>query len=167
MADRLSLEERTGFGLATVMARRGVTPASIAAALGLAAVDGPSWTAAGGLTLLGTGPGAWLVLGEDGAADHAARLRAALGPLASVSDQSGGYQILRLSGPGARTVLQRGAAIDLHPSAFGPGAVATTVIAHIGVILWQLDAAPTYEIALFRSYATSFGHWLAAALAAL
>ena len=167
MAERLTIEERTGFGLATVMARRGVTPARVGEALGVPAVDGPRWTRAGGLTLLGTGPGCWLVLSEDGAADHAVRLRETLGPLASVSDQSGGYQILRLSGPDARTILQRGAAIDLHPSAFAAGAVATTVIAHIGVILWQLDETPTYEVALFRSYAASFGHWLEATVRAL
>jgi sarcosine oxidase subunit gamma len=87
--------------------------------------------------------------------------------MASVSDQSGGYVILRISGPAARTLLQRGAPVDLHPSAFGPGSVAATVIAHIGVIIRQLDATPAYEIALFRSYAASFGHWLDAAVAAL
>ncbi|CAN7448666.1 hypothetical protein LJR225_002998 [Phenylobacterium sp. LjRoot225] len=167
MAERLTIQERKGFGLATVMARKGVSAAMIAEALGVPAVDGPTLSRAGGLTLLGTGPGAWLCLREDRPEDHAARLREALGPLASVSDQSGGYQILRLSGPAARTLLQRGAAIDLHPSAFAPGAVATTVIAHIGVILWQLDETPTYEVALFRSYAASFGHWLEAAVGAL
>jgi sarcosine oxidase subunit gamma len=107
------------------------------------------------------------VLSESGADGHAARLRERLGALASVCDQSGGYQILQLSGPDARTLLQRGAAIDLHPSAFASGSVATTVIAHIGVILRQLDAAPTYEVALFRSYAASFRHWLDAAVCAL
>jgi sarcosine oxidase subunit gamma len=167
VAEPLKIEERKGFGLATVMARRGVTPAMIAEALGVAPVDGPAWTRTGDLTLIGAGPGSWLALRDDGAADHAARLRETLGPLASVSDQSGGYRILRLSGPAARTVLQRGAAIDLHPSAFGPGSVAPTVIAPVGVILRQLDETPTYEIALFRSYAESFGHWLDAAVAAI
>lgn len=167
MAEALTIEERTGFGLAAVMARKGVTPAMIAKALGVAPVDGPRWTRGGDLILIGAGPGSWLALREEGAADHAARLREALGPLASVCDQSGGYQILRISGPAALTVLRRGAAIDLHPSVFGPGSVATTVIAHVGVILRQLDETPTYEIALFRSYAESFGHWLDAAVAAI
>lgn len=167
MAERLKIEERTGFGLATVMARKDVSAAQIAGALGVALVDGPSWSRTASLTLIGAGPGSWLVLSEDGADDHADRLRERLGPLAAVSDQSGGYQILRLSGPDARTVLQRGAAIDLHPSAFASGSVATTVIAHIGVIVRQLDDAPTYEVALFRSYAASFRHWLDAAVCAL
>jgi methylglutamate dehydrogenase subunit D len=41
------------------------------------------------------------------------------------------------------------------------------VIAHIGVILWQLDDAPTFEVATFRSYAFSFRRWLDATAAAL
>lgn len=167
MAERLTIEARTGFGLAAVMARKGVAAAAIAEALGATAPDGPAWTRGGGFMLLGTGPGSWLVLSEDGPADHAARLRERLGALASVSDQSGGYQILRLTGPDARTLLQRGVAIDLHPQAFRPGSAATTVIAHIGVILWQLDETPTYELALFRSYVASFRDWLDPAVAAL
>jgi len=162
----LTIEERTGFGLATVMARKGVTAQSIADALGVPVVDGPQWSSHGELALLGSGPGTWLALAE-GAADHTQRLRAALGPLASVTDQSGTYVILRMAGPEARTVLQRGAPVDLHPAAFGPGCVAVTVIAHIGVVIRQLDDTPAYEVAVFRSYAASFRHWLDQAVAAL
>jgi methylglutamate dehydrogenase subunit D len=55
----------------------------------------------------------------------------------------------------------------LHPTVFRPDSVATTVIAHIGVIFWQLDDAPTFEVATFRSYAFSFRRWLDATAAAL
>ena len=89
-------------------------------------------------------------------------LRERLGALASVSDQSSGYVVFRLSGGGARTLLQRGAAIDFQPPAFAPGSVATTVIAHIGVIIWQVDEEPVYDIALFRSFAASFLDWFEA-----
>jgi methylglutamate dehydrogenase subunit D len=34
------------------------------------------------------------------------------------------------------------------------------VAAHIGVHFWQLDAAPTYDFAVFRSFAASFCEWL-------
>ena len=166
MPEPVTIEERTEFGLATVMARKGVTAQSIADALGVPMVDGPQWSSHGELALLGSGPGTWLAL-ADGAADHATRLRAALGQLASVADQSGAYVILRISGPEARTVLQRGAPVDLHPTAFGPGSVAVTVIAHIGVVIRQLDETPAYEVAVFRSYAASFRHWLDQAVAAL
>ena len=164
MADPVVVEERAGFGLATVMARKGVAPAAIGAALGVDLRDGPSCSAGEGIVLLGTGPGSWLAQADAAPADWAAALRDRLGALASVSDQSGGYVLFRLSGPGARTVLQRGAPIDLHPAAFAPGAVAATAIAHIGVVLRQVDDAPTYDIALFRSFAGSFRHWLDTAI---
>lgn len=166
MAEQLTIEERTGFGLATVMARKGVTAKAVADALATPVVDGPRWASNGETVLLGSGPGTWLALGAS-PADHAERLHALLGPLASIADQSGAYVILRISGPGARTVLQRGAPVDLHPAAFGPGSVATTVIAHIGVVIRQLDETPAYEVAVFRSYAASFRHWLDEAAAAL
>jgi sarcosine oxidase subunit gamma len=87
--------------------------------------------------------------------------------LASVSDQSSGYAVLRVTGPTARHLLSRGAFIDFHPSVFGPGSAAVTTIAHIGVVLWQLDDAPTYDVALFRSYAESFWHWIETTCAAV
>ncbi len=152
--------ERSGFGLATVMARKGVDPAAIGAALGVDLRDGPRCSTGAGLVLLGTGPGSWLAHVDAASADWAAGLRDRLGALASVSDQSGGYVVFRLSGAGARTVLQRGAAIDFHPAAFAAGAVAATAIAHIGVVIRQIDDAPTYDILLFRSFAGSFRHWL-------
>ena len=159
MADRVACEERTGFGLATVMARKGVDPAAIGAALGSAIVDGPSCSVGEGLTLLGTGPGTWLAQTESASGNWATDLRGRLGALASVSDQSGSYVVFRISGPGARTLLQRGASLDFHPASFAPGSVATTVIAHIGVIIRQIDDAPTYDVALFRSFGGSFRHW--------
>jgi methylglutamate dehydrogenase subunit D len=79
-----------------------------------------------------------------------------------VTDQSSGYVIFRLSGEGATALLQKGAFIDLDPVAFAVGAAATTVIAHIGVIIWKLDDVPTFDIALFRSFAGSFRDWIAA-----
>lgn len=167
MPEDIHLEERTGFGLATVMARKGVAGEAVVRALNLPPMIGSRWTGDGELALIGTGPGTWLALSDGPPGVHAARLAEALAPLASVTDQSGGYVILKLSGPDARTVLQRGAPIDLHPLVFGPGVAAVTLIAHIGVVLRQVDEAPTYEVAVFRSYAASFRRWLDAAIAAL
>lgn len=161
MAERLTIEQREGLRFASVMARKGVTATRIGEALGLAIAEGPRVSGDADLALIGTGPGTWLALGSIEA------LRARLESLASLSDQSGGYAVFRLSGEGARTVLQRGAAIDFHPSAFATGSVATTVIAHIGVIIWQVDDQPAYDGAVFRSYADSFRHWLDLAAAAL
>jgi sarcosine oxidase subunit gamma len=135
--------ERTGLALATVMARKGADHAAI-----LTAAD---------CAMIPTGPGTWLAEGD------AELLAVRLVGLAHVSDQSGGYIVHRFAGPAARALLQKGVAIDLDPSAFGPGSAAVTGIAHIGVIIWQVDDAPTYDLALFRSFAGSFHHWVAAA----
>ena len=171
MAD-LVVETRGGYGLATIMARKGIDHAAIGEALGLVPPEKPALhRGADGLGLIGTGAGAWLAYADRAAPLWAEALRDRLAGLASISDQSDGYAITRLTGHSARTVLQRGAAIDFHPDVFGPGSAATTVIAHIGVILWQLDAdpdgRPTYEVATFRSFSGSFRHWLDQTAAAL
>ena len=162
----LIVEELSGLGIATVMARKGVTGAAIGAILGVEPPAGPGAAYANDLTIIGTGPESWLVV-KANAPDFANQLSTTLAGLASVSDQSGGYVVTRLAGPQARTVLQRGAAIDFHPDSFRPGSAVTTVIAHIGVIIWQLDEQPSYQIATFRSYTHSFRHWLDTTIAAL
>jgi sarcosine oxidase subunit gamma len=160
VVETVIIRQRDGFGLASVMARKGVTGGDIGQVLGMIVDEGPRMSGDAALTLIGTGPGTWLALGEGSAGSFASDLRDGLAGIAAVSDQSSGYVIHRLAGPGARTILQRGAAIDLHPAVFVPGSVATTVIAHMGVVLWQVDDAPTYDVALFRSFAGSFAHWL-------
>lgn len=167
VAEQLTIAPRQGLGLATVMARKGVGPAAIGAVLGRAMPVRPGWSAGADADIIGIGPRSWLALAENPSPDWGALLRARLADLASVCDQSGGYVIYRLGGPAARTLLQRGAYIDLDPSRFGPGSAATTSIAHIGVNLWQVDEAPLYDIAVFRSFAHSFEAWLNASAAAL
>jgi len=162
VADLVTLTERPGLALATIMARQGVDAAAVGAALGLAAPIRPERRAGGGLELVATGPGQWLAVADAPASPWPEVLESRLGGLASVSDQSGAYVVWRIAGPGARALCQRGVAIDLHPDAFPPGAAATTVIAHLGVVLWRLEdpnAPETFEVAVFRSYAQSFRHW--------
>jgi sarcosine oxidase subunit gamma len=96
-----------------------------------------------------------------GSRDLEIELKKLLGDIANVVDHSDGRVVVRISGPRARDVLVKGIPIDLHPRAFKANDVAITHVSHIGVILWQLDDQPTYELALFRSYADSFVHWLA------
>jgi methylglutamate dehydrogenase subunit D len=169
VADPLALarHHRDGLAIAAIMARKGIDAAAIGAALDLTLSDGPMLSRGSDMMLVGTGPGCWLAIAEGAAPDFAATLATRLSGLASISDQSSGYSVKRIAGDGARRLLQRGAAIDLHPSVFAAGSVATTVIAHIGVILWQVDDAPTYDIATFRSFAGSFDHWLEQATDAL
>lgn len=164
------VRERTDYALAMVIARRGKEAdlAARASAWGVALPKGPTRQAQGSLAFIGVGPGRWLVtLDNGGAAMNGAvpwskALARDLAGLASVSDQSDGYAVLRIGGRDVRAILAKGVAVDLHPRAFCAGDVAVTQIAHMGVMLWQLDDRPTFEIAVFRSLAGSFWHWLAA-----
>ncbi len=160
MADQpMTLRPLTRHGLATVMARKGIAGDAIAAVLGMEAPSGPCIEAYGARTLIGTGPGVWLLKDEVAGPDWAAEVARALAGLASISDQSSGYALFELAGPCARSVLQSGLAIDMHPQAFPQGHAATSVIAHIGVILWCVGP-DIFHLATFRSYATDFRHWL-------
>lgn len=167
MADRLLVERLTGFGLAQIVARRTTEAVDVGRILGAMPPDGPKAVQAAELTLLGTGPSTWLAIAEHASDDWFERLNKAFGHLASLSDQSSGYVVWRVAGSAARKLLQRGAAIDFDPGVFSAGSVATTMIAHIGVIIWQVDDAPTYHLVVFRSFAHSFRHWLDVSAAAL
>jgi heterotetrameric sarcosine oxidase gamma subunit len=111
------------------------------------------------LAIVGVGPRTWMLI-RTGQKPPADALQLRLGRLAAVTDQSSGYGVLRISGPKARETFEKGLSIDLHPRVFAPGDAAVTACAHIGVMLWQLDETPSYEVALFRSLAGSFWHWL-------
>jgi sarcosine oxidase subunit gamma len=157
----MTISEITGFGLIAIMARKGIPPAAIGARLGMAAPPAPRWTSNEELTMIGTGPGTWFARIDTPAPDWTEALADQLAGIASVTDVSDSYRVFRIAGGTAGQLLRRGVFIDLHPAAFATGSVAITVIAHIGVILRQLDELPTYEIAVFRSTAESFRHWLA------
>ncbi|MGQ3354413.1 MAG: sarcosine oxidase subunit gamma [Phreatobacter sp.] len=156
--------ERAGLAAATVIARRGKAGEAAAALgrhLGLTVADGSRRAASSTADVLGTGPGTWLVIGGEDRG-FAAGLAAALAGLAAIVDQSDGQAVLTLSGARLPEVLEKGVRIDLDPARFTPEDVAVTAVAHIGVTLWKIDAAPTFGLALPRSYAASFQHWLEA-----
>jgi heterotetrameric sarcosine oxidase gamma subunit len=160
---------RSDLALATVMARKGgaaVLARRVGDTYGFEPPDSPRCVGAGSLALAWAGPGQWLAMaaGEDGTA-FAARLRAELADVASISDQSDGRSVIRVGGPRIRDALAKGVPVDLHPRAFAAGDVALTSVAHIGVHLWQVDDGPTYEFAVFRSFAAAFWQWLVEASA--
>ena len=158
------ITERAGLGLATVAVRKGQDAglkASVREAYGVALPPNSTMVQGKDLSFIGYGPGQWLAVSptlgnETLAADLSTRLRG----LASISDQSGGRAVIRLSGPHARDVLAKGLAIDLDPRAFPPGSAATSTISHMGVQLWQGEDAQGYDIAIFRSFSESFWRWL-------
>jgi heterotetrameric sarcosine oxidase gamma subunit len=156
VAEPFAILERRGLGLATIMGRTGFD----GAAVDLDLPTGPRCAVTGELTMIGTGPDVWLAVSEAPGADWPEALERRLVARCSVSGQSGGYIVFRISGPGARALLQRGVAMDLHPEVFVAGSAATTVIAHIGAILWRPAEAPDFDVAVFRSYAASFRDWV-------
>jgi sarcosine oxidase subunit gamma len=161
--------ERTSVALASVIARRGQAPeASIQAGeeLGLMLPVTPTRVTNGAIAFAWAGPGRWLAeCAEETGERLLVRLRGALGNVAAVSDQSDGRAILRIRGAQARNVLAKGLPVDTHPSVMQPGAVVLSVIGHIGVHLWQVDDAPTYDCVVARSYARDFLKWIEVASA--
>jgi sarcosine oxidase subunit gamma len=165
--DGVVAADRDGLGLATVLVHRSRVAAlteRIRDRFGIDLPRGPYRSAAAGLAFAGIGPEAWLVTNEAGSKGFAARLTQALGDLAAITDQSSGYAILRLSGPKLRETLAKILPLDLHPRAFAPAAVASTVASHVGVTLWRLedgaDGSPVFEMTVARSLAGSLWHCL-------
>ena len=162
----LLIEERSDIAFASVIAKRDkrfMLVNAVNTAFGVALPDGPRRATVGAVTFAGTGPDQWIASAEGAeAAGFAAKLRARVGPFAAVSDQSDARLVLQLSGPRVRDVLAKGVPIDLHPNAFKPGDVATTLIAYVGVQIDMLDDAPTYQLAAPRSMAGSLWSWLSA-----
>jgi heterotetrameric sarcosine oxidase gamma subunit len=163
------IEERVGLGLATVACRKGqgdALKAAVAAAYGVELPVSSRVAQGAKVGFVGTGPGQWLAVSEALANEALARdLAQRLAGLASISDQSGGRTVIRVSGPRARDVLAKGLPIDLDPRAFPLGSAATSVISLMGVQLWQTDDTRIYDIAMFRSLSQSFWRWLTASAA--
>lgn len=169
---------RAGFSAATLTARRGALPALAArfADAGLILPDGPKAATAGGLTLIGTGPGRWLAFAE-GAGVLPGRLLPLAEGLAAVTDQSDASLLFEIAGPKVRAALAKGVMVELDPSAFRAGDAATTTVAHVNLTFWQAgeivgdmagdmaDKTPSYVFAVPRSFAPAFLRWLASSAA--
>ncbi len=117
-----------------------------------------------GLVLANMAPDAALAIGRQEDAQWSDALRVQLQSLATVTDQSGAYRVLRLEGADARMLLSSGIFIDLDAEAFPPGASAAVRCGHIAVILLH-RADGAFEILTPRSFCESFLHWLNASAA--
>lgn len=164
----VTVMEVAGLAMATVIARRGKAQAlaeAVAETFGIALADGPKRVAAGPVAFVGTGPQTWLAVAQ-GRPGFVSQLQADLAGIAAVFDQSDALAMVRLSGPRVAETMEKGVRIDLHPDAFGQGDAAVTAIAHIGATLWRTEDGPGFDIAVPRSLAESFRHWLEASAAA-
>ncbi len=155
---------RSGVALAWVAARKGrmdELAQRCRAAFGIDLPVTPRRVASGSTAFIWAVPGEWLAT-ADGLSGGAFErlLRGEIAGLASIGDQSDQRTLIRVDGPKIRETLMKGVMVDLHPRAFGPGDTAATVINHVAVQIWQLDAVPTYEIAAPRGVSAHFWHWL-------
>ena len=88
-------------------------------------------------------------------------MESALGDIhSSVTDQTGGQTIIRISGPSARDLLAKGCTLDLHPTVFGPGRCAQTMVAKAMATIVYIDDAPTFDLMVRRSFAEYLRVWL-------
>jgi sarcosine oxidase subunit gamma len=137
--------------------------AGIEAALGVALDSAANRaTARGTTTILWVGPGRWLVVApERDGSDLEARLLAGLaGTQGAITDLGNGRTVLRIAGPRGRDLLAKGSSIDFHGRAFPAGSCAQGLLGHVGALIHAVDAAPTFDLYIARSYAQTVWEWL-------
>lgn len=97
----------------------------------------------------------WFIAGNDRFSDmHLRALTGALAGRVFISDQSHGRVRIRVSGLNATQLLNKGTAIDLHPSAFPLGSTAMTLFGHISMQLTR-TGSEDFELTVLRSFAES------------
>jgi sarcosine oxidase subunit gamma len=104
------------------------------------------------LALRAAGPLTWLIVADDPL--PFAEVERTLAPEGALIDLSHGRARYEISGPGARTKLATGIAVDLSPAAFAEGAACDAMFNHIGVHLTRIGA-DRFEILVGRSFAES------------
>ena len=114
------------------------------------------------LRTLWLGPDEWLVTAPAGTSpDLLGRLsRALTGRHAAVTNLSSSRAIIEISGKRARSLLEKGCGLDLHPRVFEPGCCAQTLFAKLPVIIDQVSAGPSYRLFVQRSAARWLADWL-------
>jgi heterotetrameric sarcosine oxidase gamma subunit len=139
----------------TVWPGRGAALAeALRAGFGLTLPEAGRWTHAGDLVAVWLGP-EHFSLQREGTAALWQDLMPVVGDHAALIDLTDARATLRLTGPDSRQILAGLLPIDLHLRAFAPGRAATTIASHMTVQVRQLDAAPSYDLAVGRSFAGS------------
>lgn len=146
VAGGLCVTERCDIALVSVMTKPGAEEAAAPALARLSDV-------------VAVGPGHWLGAGYEGLAEVADRAGVA------VFDQRAAFGILELVGDQARQVLQKGVFVDLGEQLPVDGTSLCGVIARVNVVLWR-HGVDRFMIAVPRSFAATFWHWLQVSSAA-
>jgi len=115
----------------------------------------------GGRTALAIAPNTWLLTNNNVAheADSGAQadeLAAAVGDGGAVNDVSQGRCVLRVDGPNSRDVLGKLSPLDVHPSAFGADACATTQMAHVAVTYRRVGDGNAFDLFVSRGFSQHF-----------
>ncbi len=126
-----------------------------------------------GVDALGIGRNRWMFIRYAADDTFVVNARRAFEGTAAVCDQSDAYVVFEVAGRHARAVLAKGVTVDLHPGSFTTGDIAVTNVAHINVILWQIDppsapvsaATARFCLAVPRSCAESFQAFLSVSAA--
>ncbi|GAB3161826.1 sarcosine oxidase subunit gamma [Myceligenerans halotolerans] len=110
------------------------------------------------------GPGEWLVVTTGDPVALTRELDAALGEDPGLAlDVSANRTVIELAGPRARTVLEKGCPVDLHPRSFEPGRAVATTLARVPVLLWQ-TGHDAYRVLPRSSFADYVARWLVDAM---
>lgn len=173
----VALTERPHRGIANLRLdpKNAEALAAFEAGFGFALPTAANTTAGDADTLvLWLGPDEWwlIVPGPEPEAGPglAEKLRAALaGHFAGVTDVGESRTCIRVSGPKARALLQKGCPLDFHPQVFTAGACAQSILAKAGVTLHlfadesaaQAGAeGPIFDVYVLRSFAEYLWAWL-------
>ena len=164
----LAMAELTDFELVQVMARRGQWGAVAQActeAYGKAAPAKPQAVETEGALLVWSGPDQFFILSARTAGGNSAMgtARSAFAGMASLSEQSDGRSLIRISGARARDMLAKVCSLDLHPAVFPVGTAAASSIDHTSVNLWRgkdVGGEATFYLLVFATFAESLWHTL-------
>lgn len=140
---------RHPLSILTVIARKGKGKSVAEALAGLK-----------GAAVQWAGPDQYFVVAEGrGEGALYSQVKGLVGGEGSVSDQSHGRVVIRISGPKARAVLAKGTPVDLYPDEFPVGKSALTQMAHVGIHLTRVNE-DAYDLSVFRGFSESFWEWL-------
>lgn len=146
----VDVHELTGFVLVQACTRRDTDAAirwlSSLAGLPVAAGVGAVTTGPGGVRVLGTGPGRWLVRSDT------PWQRDGTGAGVTLTDLSDAWRLFQISGIAARRLLAGGCPLELDPRRFAPGRCATTRYDEFRILL-GCSAPDNYDLYVERSYA--------------
>lgn len=166
--DGCELRQVRGQAIASLAAARGDRGALARAldVIGITLAEPGTRVVSGSRSIAAVGHQQWFV-SADNEPTLATDLANAVNGSGYVTDQTGGWIEVRLTGPRSRAVLERICTLDLHPDVFTVGTCARTTMEHLSVQIALLDDAPTFALTTpsssARSFWTAMEHALASA----